>query len=126
MLEGCHAKISLVKGVYECALLLGRGMVLVCAIHPLGRSRFVVTPLHVVHSFGGRTRPLCIGGLLVDGSNFLCWFLSKGGSLGQVTTFDFAFIRMLYHGAHGFGSCQARHFDLQVGIVRDDHECRVA
>jgi hypothetical protein len=51
--------------------------------------------------------------------------MGKGSSLGQVTTFDFAFIRMLYHGAHGDGSRRARHFELQVGIVGDSHELRV-
>src|SRR5688572_25512438 len=99
------------------------------------------------------TDPDLLGGVATgvkrDGLNHLCWLevagmalhvwhllgevlqvgdegLGLGEGLGVLHALHVAFERVFVRGADGDDPVGARHLELQVGVVGDDHELRVA
>jgi hypothetical protein len=70
--------------------------------------------------------PLHVGRLLGEAFQVGDEGLGLGESLGVLHALHVAFVRVAVRGSDGDDPIQARHLELEVGVVGDDHELGVA
>lgn len=102
MSEGFHTKMSFFARSKSTSVLSYSGELGLDAYHsPVGMIGIQGYFLCVIRWFEGHVLHLRIVCLFVDSLEYLQKLLANRGSLGQVTTFNFALRCVLRRGAHG-------------------------